>query len=154
MYACKARKYGTLLYRPNTDLILLLQQSLSKLRQHKDILRAEATQVIPSPTHRSSTTNVLYDLNSDLLDQCQRYLSREKSFIAEYASFDISREIQEVNPTLWNAISIITTSAAQGKDKQKVSCNEQHKKRVRQYFMLCCMMYSADDRCCMPICMC
>ena len=27
MYACKARKYGTLLYHPNTDLVLLLQQS-------------------------------------------------------------------------------------------------------------------------------
>ena len=26
VYACKARKYGTLLYHPNTDLVLLLQQ--------------------------------------------------------------------------------------------------------------------------------
>ena len=31
-YSCKTRKYGTLLYRPNTDLVPLLQQSLSKLR--------------------------------------------------------------------------------------------------------------------------
>ena len=135
MYACKAQKYGTLLYCPNADLILLLQQSLSKLHQHKDVLRAESTQVIPSPTHKSSTTDVLYDLNSDFSDQRYLHVSREKSFIAEYASFDISREIEEVNPTLWNTISIMTTPAAQRKGKQKASYNEQHKKRVRQYFM-------------------
>lgn len=35
VYSCKARKYGTLLYRPNTDLVSLLQQSLFKLRQHE-----------------------------------------------------------------------------------------------------------------------
>ena len=33
-YACKAKKYGTVLYRSNADLTLLLQQSLSKLRHY------------------------------------------------------------------------------------------------------------------------
>ena len=34
VYTCKARKYGTLLYRPNTNLVALLQQSLSKLTEN------------------------------------------------------------------------------------------------------------------------
>ena len=61
-YACKAKKYGTILYRPNADLILLLQQSLSKLHQH------EKTQPTAAKSRSSMQKN-----------KCSKCLERFKS---------------------------------------------------------------------------
>ena len=156
VYACKARKYGTLLYRPNTDLVPLLQQPLSKLRQHeKKVLQAQTPQTIHSPPQKLGLEDVLDDLNAQILDQCRRYLGRDKMFVDkfEYSTLDTDREIDQMNPTLWKAICMLTRSASERRgiaNKQTMS-NEQHKKRLRHYFLLCSMMFYVDDRCSMPM---
>ena len=108
MYARKARKYGTLLYRPNSDLVPLLQQSLSKLRQHeKKVLQDQPPQTIHSPPQKLGMEDVLDNLNAQILDQCQRHLGRDKMFVDDYSSLNIDKELNQTSPTLWKAISML-----------------------------------------------
>ena len=109
-----------------------------------------STRAVHLPLPKTNVTDVLNDLNSNLLDQYHSYIAKDKAFVEEYGTLDISKEIQEINPTLWNAISKITRSPSERKGRQ-IASSEQHKKRLRQYFLLCCMMFCVDDRCCMPM---
>ena len=127
---------------------MLLQQSLSKLRHYE---KSEPTAIkADSSLHKVNATEVLNDLNSDLLDQCHQYLGRDGTFVEEYGELDIEKEIEKMNPTLWNAISKITRSPSE-RDGRQIAPSELYKKRLRQYFMLCTMMFCADNRCCMPM---
>ena len=134
----------------------MLQQPLSKLRQHeKKVLQAQTPQTIHSPPQKLGLEDVLDDLNAQILDQCRRYLGRDKMFVDkfEYSTLDTDREIDQMNPTLWKAICMLTRSASERRgiaNKQTMS-NEQHKKRLRHYFLLCSMMFCVDDRCSMPM---
>ena len=75
--SCKARKYGTLLYRPHTDLIPILQQTLWKLRQHE--IKSQTRQLQPQTQSPVPTMDTfLEDLHVQIQDQCCR--SREKGF--------------------------------------------------------------------------
>ena len=68
-------------------------------------------------------------------------------FVDEYSTLDIDREINQMNPTLESYLRADENCIA---NKQTMS-NEQHKKRLRHYFLLCSMMFCVDDRCSMPM---
>ena len=148
VHACKARRYGTLLYRSNTDLVLLLQQSLSKLRQHEKKHSSDPTlQTVHSCPQKLGMDDVLDDLNAEILGQCRRYLGRDKTFLDEYSTLDIDEEIEQIYPILWKAVCMLTRSASERRgivNKQPKS-NEEHRKK------LSLMMFCADDRCSMPM---
>ena len=94
--------------------------------------------------------NVLEDLNTKILDQCRSYLDRNEIFIDEYSTLDIDKEIDQMNPTLWKAICMLTRSVSERRgiaNKQIVS-NEQNEKRLRRFFLL---LFCADDHCSMPM---
>ena len=99
---------------------------------------------------KTSAANVLNDLNRDLLEQCKEYQSRDKAFVEHYGTLDIDKEIEQIPHGLWNAITMITTSYTERNGKQ-IATGEQHKKRLRQYFLLCCMMFCVNDSCSMPM---
>ena len=49
---------------------------------------------------------------------------------------------------------MLTRSASERRgvsNKQTNTSNEQHKKRIRRFFLLCSIMFCADDRCSMPM---
>ena len=71
--------------------------------------------------------DVLDDVNAQILDQCQRYLDKDEAFVDEYSTVDIGKEIDQLNPTLMNAIRTLTKSASERRGKQ-TSSREQHKK--------------------------
>ena len=115
VYSCKARKYGTLLYGPNTDLAPLLQQSLSRLRQHEHkCLQAQSPQMAQSTPQKLVMEDVLDDLNANILDQCKRYLGKDKIVVDEYSKLDIDKEIDQMNPILWKAICMLMRSVSKG----------------------------------------
>ena len=74
--------------------------------------------------------DILDDLNFKILEQCRRYLSKDKFSVNEYNTLDIDDEIGQMNPTLWNAICMLTRSASErrGIENKQTSSNEQHKK--------------------------
>ena len=91
-----------------------MQQSLFKLRQHeKKGLQAQSPQMVQSPPQKVGMDDVLDDLNTKILDQCRSFLDRNEIFIDEYSTLDIDKEIDQMNPTLWKAISMLTRSASE-----------------------------------------
>lgn len=69
--------YGTLLYRPNTDLIPIVQQSLWKLGQHElKCNTSQPTQPKQVTPNVLGTDQVLDDLNVKIQEQCQSYLTK------------------------------------------------------------------------------
>lgn len=77
-----------------------------------------------------SVTEVLSDLNRDLLDQCHKYQSRDKAFVEEYGTLDIDNEIEQITPALWNSICMITRSYSERNGKQ-IATSEWHKKKTQ-----------------------
>ena len=67
---CKVHKYGTLLYRPNTDFIPLLQESLSKLSQQDRNFQPSQLTWMHALPQEPTMEDVLDDLNVQVLDQC------------------------------------------------------------------------------------
>ena len=53
-----------------------------------------------SPPQKLGMEDVLDDLNVQILNQCQRYLDKDKTFVDEYSSLNIDKEIDQMNPTL------------------------------------------------------
>ena len=63
VYSCKVRKYGTLVYRPNSDLIRLLSEAMWKLRNVESTPdeRPELTGCANNVAAKGTTHNVLKD---------------------------------------------------------------------------------------------
>lgn len=69
--------------------------------------------MVQSPSQTIDMNNALDDLSTKLLDQCRSYLDRNEVFVDQYSMLDIDQEINKMNPTLWNAICILTRSASE-----------------------------------------
>ena len=66
VYSCKVRKYGTLVYRPNSDLILLLSEAMWKLRNFEST-QGERPEV-------SGCTDQFDHINQLVLSQIRTFL--------------------------------------------------------------------------------
>ena len=116
VYTCKARKYGTLLYRPHTDLIPVIQQTLWKLRQHA--IKSQAQQLQPQTQSPEPTMDTfLEDLHVQIQDQCRRSRQRDYTYANEYTTLDVDEEIKNLNPDLWKAMCVLTRSPAEQRGK-------------------------------------
>ena len=132
-----------------------LWRALYKIGQHQkevDQLYLPKTKYyLQQPAN--ATEDVLDNINNSILDQCQKVLDKNEFFYDNYSMLDIDQEIDGINPMLWNAIAKLTNSASEkrGKASASLKSNEKHKKRLRQYFILCVILFCADDRCSMPM---
>ena len=79
------------------------------------------------------------------------YLSREEAFVDEYSTLDIEKEIDQLNPTLWKAVNMLTRSASERNGRQTTSSRQKHDKSLRNYFLLCSLMFCANNQCSMPL---
>ena len=116
-------------------------------------LRAHTPLMVKSQSQIICMNDALDDLITKILDQCKIYLDRNEAFVDQYSTLDIDNEIIKMNPTLWNAICMLTRSVSDRRSmaNKQTESDEQHKKRLRRFFMLCLMMFCADDRCSMPM---
>ena len=106
-YTCTTRKFGTLIYRSNSDLTIPLAQALWKQRS--------TTPSIPDPqpseTEMALDTNTLQDLNTCIHSQIQYWLSRDKP--TDTSDINIDKWISETDPKLWDMICSLTTSISE-----------------------------------------
>ena len=79
----------------------------------KKCLQAQSSQTAQSPPQKLGMEDVLDDLNAKILDQYRKYLGKDKIFVDEYSTLDIDKEIDQMNPTLWKAIYMLTRSASE-----------------------------------------
>ena len=86
-YSCKTRKFGTLLYRSNSDLLPTLAQALWKIRKYNSSTsipfnNSEDTQSV------SYDSSVLDKLNQRVHAQVKDFVEKDKSFSREHHDID------------------------------------------------------------------
>ena len=151
-YSCQAKKYGTILYRPNSSLLTPLSQALWKLRN----IETKGREVDNSETTANSTskTSVFDDLNQQIHSQVKELLERDAKLPFDYSELNIDQFIHETNPQLWEAICLLTRSVTERRGSAKVtdpSSPSQQIKKMRRFFLLCSLLFCTDDRCSMPL---
>ena len=147
-YTCTTRKFGTLIFRSNSDLAIPLAQALWKQRN--------TIPSIPDPqtpeTGMAVDTNTLQDLNTCIHSQIQYWLSRGKP--TDTNDINIDKWISETNPKLWDMICSLTTSISEKRrtfrssDINSPTCQT---KKIQRLFILCTILFCTDDRCSYPM---
>ena len=151
VYSCKVRKYGTLVYRTNSDLILLLSEAMWKLRS---IESASGERPGEGVCADKPNTNQLDHINRVVHSQIKTFLAKDAQSPFEYGEITLDDLIQQIDPQLWNAICLLTRSTSElrgtSKTSDPLSCAS-HVKKMRRLFLLCSILYCTDDRCSMPL---
>ena len=148
------RKYGTLIFRPGTDLVPLLCEALWKIKRTEQT-KEQACREDETIGKISENNAIQFEEVSKLiLEQIRSFLDQEATLCQNYDQVDFDDIISRINPCLWNIVSMLTrsTSELQGTSKVDDPTSPVYRlKRMRRLFVLCCMMYCADDRCSMPL---
>lgn len=98
-YTCKVRKYGTLLYRSNSDLLYPLTQALGKLRKLSTPLNANQD-CVPITQDTNSKVMVLDNLNEQIHSQIKILLEEDARSAFEYHDLDIDEFLKGINPSV------------------------------------------------------
>ena len=151
---CKVRKHGTLIFRQNTDCLSLLSQALWKLRN--TCIKQPETHKPPSAHLPAETSmdQVLDDLNSHIHECIRRLVAQECVTPFQHDAVEIDHLIEQIDPKLWNAVSMLTRSVSErrGKSASKNTASPvSHVKKIRQLFALCTLLFCTDDRCSVPL---
>ena len=96
MYSCKVRKYGTLIYRPSSDIVLLLTEAMWKLQNAK-----QATDEIHAPVenreqyadctsaHSKEDQQEMKNNNKLIHSQIRTFLSEDAHVPYEHDNFNL-----------------------------------------------------------------
>ena len=114
MYSCKVKKYGTLIYRPNSDLRPALAQALWRLRNSTGTV---ASGTANPPDHRE----VLDDLNTRACSHVASCVSKYEHQPFDFLDLDIDKEIESTDPKLWEAVCLLTRATSEQKGLAKVT---------------------------------
>ena len=98
-YSCKVQKYGTLVYRPNTDLVPLLSEALWKLCKLKSN-QDEKTQIASNITPTTSFTDSLINLNQLIQSQISAFLAKDSASPFDHDEIDFNELIQQIEWTM------------------------------------------------------
>ena len=149
-YNCTVRKYGTLIYRPQTDLRPVLAEALWRIHNMSTHVPQESPEV---KTVRTDT-EVLEELNTHLHCQIKTLLARDAVAPIDHDNLDVEELIADMDPKLWEAITLLTQSLSERRGTckaDKENSTAYHIKRVRRLFLLCNLMFITDDRCSIPL---
>ena len=152
VYSCKVRKYGTLVYRPNTDLVLLLTEAMWKLR-NADGERVEE-QLADCTTKLATEQQHVSNINKLIHSQIKTFLAEDTQTQYEHDNFNLDILTNKIHPELWAAICLLTRSQRESRGTSAVTdptSSAHHLKKVRRLFLLCTMLFCTDDRCSMPM---
>ena len=150
-YSCKVRKYGTLVYRPNTDLVPLLTEAMWRLR-NAETMQSKGSEDTDSANR--PTTGNLDDLNQIIHSQISTFLAKDAHSPIEHDEVNFDDLIRQIHPDLWSAICLLTRSTSERRGTSKVTdpqSSAYHIKRVRRLFLVCAILFCTDNRCSFPL---
>ncbi len=93
-------------------------------------------------------------INKGLQKQISEYLLANKQVPYRFDEFNIDKLIEETDPRIWTFICDITKSISENRGTSKVNVPDSsayYVKRIRKFFSICFLMFTIDDRCCMPL---
>ena len=151
-YACRVKKHGTLVFRPQCDFVALLSEALWNLQLERSREEKSNTTSVSTNTVEDRTT--MEQVNSLVHDQINVHLEADAKTPTEYDELKLNELIPQIHPTLWSSLCTLTRSKSEIRGTSKVndpSSMAAHIKRVRRYFLLCMILFCTDDRCSMPM---
>ena len=107
-YLCKTRKYWTLEYRPETDLIDALSKSLW---QQRNVAEPSTPEDAPTSqpqldTSSNQFTGIMNQLNNQIHSQIKQFFAKQNDTPFEFADLDIDELINEIDPMLWERVCL------------------------------------------------
>ncbi len=103
---------------------------------------------------QSVSTEILEELNTRVHSQIKTLLANDAASSVGHDNVDIDKLIDEIDPKLWEAITLLTHSVSERRGTSKVlkhGSSEYHIKRIRRLFLLCTLMFITDDHCSIPM---
>ena len=158
-YVCKVRKYGTLLYRTNRNVLVALTNALHRLsnlnKQTREQSNREGDSSATCTPHNTDDMQVaLNEVNREMHDQIQIFLKSDAVCRYRFDQLDINALVSQINPTLWRVICTITQSVSERKGKNSASDTtspQHHVITIRRFLCLCALMFCTNDRCYTPV---
>ena len=152
---CTVRKYGTLIYRPNTDLRPTLAKALWSVRNISRCGPLDSNSATPSnEAPEKCVEKCLAEVNAMVHSQIKALLAKNALSPVDHDCLNIEKIIQEMDPNLWKAVCILTQSATEKRGTSKTTeCNSFafHVKRIWRLFLMCTLMFITDDHCSIPL---
>ena len=156
MYSCKVRKYGTLIYRPSSDIVLLLTEAMWKLQKATDEIHVHAP--VENREHCTSAHSKdqqdMKNINKLIHSQIRTFLSEDAHVPYEHDNFNLDMLANKIQPELWEQICLLTRSQRESKGTSAVNDPTSPAypiKKVRRLFLLCAILFCTDDRCSTPM---
>ena len=137
------------MYRPNTDFVLAISRLLWE--QSKPIVIEPLEHPIETPKSVNTTIDDLNSLNKIIHQEIGKKLEDERVAPFDFNDIKINEQIAQTDKTLWKAICSITQSVRESRRSITMDETQTHTKKVRRYFILCCILFCTDARCSRPL---
>ena len=114
-YSCKVHMYGTLVYRPHTDLAPLLNEAMWRLQHAKESFTCEESSRSSPCTGAPPSVNTvnLDHMSNIVIAEVNKLLASDSQIPFEFADLHIDDVIKGIHPQLWNLICTLTRSTVE-----------------------------------------
>ena len=99
---------------------------------------------------KTASTATLKDLNLKIHAQIRDLLKQDAKAPFDHSKFDLNKTISEIDPEIWEAVSLLTQSVSEKRRAAKVSDSSSmtyHIKKLRHLFLVSCILFITNDRC-------
>ncbi len=151
---CKHRRFGSLLYHVNCDLLKAVSLALGRNRLH--VKEGEQESAVAHPPQVSLSwdeqiTSVASYLNDRVHQQAKTFVANFRDSPDKYAAFSIEWLYEAVDPHLIKFVQQQTQSVRNRRRKLFDSESEvTNTRRMRQVYLLCTVLFCAISQCSMP----
>ena len=97
---------------------------------------------------------MLDDLNEQIHSQIKILLEEDARSPFQCHNLDIDEFLKEVNPSVWEAICLITRSLMEQQGGAKLNdqtSSSYHQKKLHRSFLLCAVFFCTDECCSLPL---
>ena len=135
VHKCIHKKYGTILYRKDGDLLTSLSWALGTNS-------FEAGEEFTSNPQHNCPDEIIVSRAREIINNLILSETMKQSNSKYPQMLDINKEISQINPTLWSFIESIAKS---GKQRHAdTSNNNKRVKMLRHYYLYCLLLYCTN----------
>ncbi len=146
---CKHRRYGSVLFYRDCDLIKALSTALGKSQDHQK--SPQPVSSIPEPSLDRQVDSVASYLNEKVHTQAKALVSEFQGSPSKYTTLNLAAFQQSLDPTLLSFIQQLTQSVRSRKRKLFESESDvANTKHIRQLYALCTLFFCTNNQCSMP----
>ena len=142
-YKCVHKKFGTILFRKGGDIMTSLSWAMGAGRQ-----RPESRELVlsePSKNYTSNEHQVLEEAGHIINDLIHKEIEKvsDQKLSDDPSLFNIERTISSINQELWRFLQVATSTVRHRTTKKFAN---DHKRRIRQFYILCLLMYCTNSK--------